>query len=129
METGEEEDGDWHEIRVLDNRVRQGAALELTDDVRALLRRTAPTVAISEADAKTALTRLDGGTALLHEIRRRITEGSNRLVDALHRMYQLRDKGDFEGARQQMRDVLAVEVVPLYRDVAEGEIEKLNKLS
>jgi len=51
------------------------------------------------------------------------------LVDALHRMYQLRDRGDLDGARDQMRGVLAVEVVPLYREVAEGEIEKLDKLS
>src|SRR5690242_237478 len=122
MKTVEGEEGDWHEIRVLDNRVRQGEVLELTDDVRDLLKRTAPTVAIPEADAKATLASLDSGTALLHEIRRRITEGSNRLVDALHRMYQLRERGDLEGARQQMRDVLAVEVVPLYREVAEGEI-------
>ena len=128
-ETAETEEGDWHEIRVLDNRVRQGEALELTDDVRDLLERTAPTVAIPAADAETALARVDSGTALLHEIRRRITEGSNRLVDALHRMYQLQEKGNLDGARQQMRDVLAVEVVPLYREVAEGEIAKLNKLS
>lgn len=126
METVESEEGDWHEIRLLDNRVRQGEVLELTDEVRDLLKRTAPTVAIPEADAITALANRDSATALLHEIRRRITEGSNRLVDALHRMYQLREKGDLDGARQQMRDVLAVEVVPLYREVAEGEIEKLN---
>ncbi|KFA90524.1 DUSAM domain-containing protein [Archangium violaceum] len=129
MKTVEAEEGDWHEIRVLDNRVRQGEVLELTDDVRDLLKRTARTVAIPEADAKTALASRDSGTALLQEIRRRITEGSNRLVDALHRMYQLREKGDLDGARQQMLDVLAVEVVPQYREVAEGEVEKLNKLS
>jgi DUSAM domain-containing protein len=126
METAETDEGDWHEIRVLHNRIRRGDALELTDDVRDLLKRTAPTVAIPEADVETALTRVDSGVVLLHEIRRRITEGSNRLVDALHRMYQLREKGDLDGARQQMREVLAVEVVPLYREVAEGEIEKLS---
>lgn len=129
METVEEEEGDWHEIRVLDNRVRRGEALELTDDVRELLKRTAPTVAIPELDAESALVSVENGTALLQEIRRRITEGSNRLVDALHRMYLLRDRGDLDGARQQMRDVLAMEVVPLYREVAEGELKKLNKLS
>ncbi|QRK06983.1 DUSAM domain-containing protein [Archangium violaceum] len=129
METVEEEEGDWHEIRVLDNRVRRGEPLELTNDVRDLLKRTAPTVAIPESDAESALASVESGTALLHEIRRRITEGSNRLIDALHRMYQFRDRGDFDGARQQMRDVLAVEVVPLYRDVAVKEIEKLNRLS
>ncbi|WP_309892404.1 DUSAM domain-containing protein [Archangium sp.] len=126
METTEPDEVDWHEIRMLDNRVQRGETLELTDDVRALLERTAPTVAISEAEAETALASVDSGVVLLHEIRRRITEGSNRLVDALHRMYQLREKGDIDGARQQMRDVLAMEVVPLYREVAEGEIEKLS---
>jgi DUSAM domain-containing protein len=128
METMDEE-GDWHEIRVIDNRVRQGEALKLTDDVRDLLKRTAPTVAISEGDAVVALSGVDTGTALLHEIRRRITEGSNRLVDALHRMYQLQEKGDLDGARQQMRDVLAVEVVPLYREVAEDELKKMSRRS
>ncbi|WNG55011.1 DUF2379 domain-containing protein [Archangium gephyra] len=126
MKTVEAEEGDWHEIRVLDNRIQRGEALELTDDVRDLLKRTAPTVAIPETDVETALASVDSGVVLLHEIRRRITEGSNRLVDALHRMYRLREKGDLDGARQQMRDVLAVEVVPLYREVAEGEIEKLS---
>jgi len=125
METTETDEGDWHEIRMLDNRVQRGETLELTDDVRELLKRTAPTVAIPEADAETALASVDSGVVLLNEIRRRITEGSNRLIDALHRMYQLREKGDIDGARQQMRDVLAIEVVPLYREVAEGEIEKL----
>jgi len=47
----------------------------------------------------------------------------------LERMYDLRDAGDLDGARQQMRDVLAVEVVPEYREIAEGELEKLDDLS
>lgn len=116
---------DWYPIRMLDNRVHQGEALELTSDVRDLLRRTAPTVAISMTEAETALASVERATALLHEMRRRITDGSNRLGDALHRMYRLRDKGDLEGARQQMRDVLAVEVVPHYREIAEGQLDDL----
>lgn len=117
---------DWYPIRMLDNRVQQGEALELTDDVRALLLRTAPTVAISEAEAEAALAKVESATVLLHEMRRRITEGSNRIMDALHRMYRLEEKGDMDGARQQMRDVLAVEVVPEYRDIAEGQLERLD---
>ena len=120
------EEEDWHEIRLLDNRVQRGEALTLTPDVRELLRRTAPTVAISEVDA--ALSNAESATTLLHTIRRRITEGSHRLSDALHWMYRLRDAGRLDEARQQMREVLAVEVVPLYREIAEGEIEKLNDL-
>ncbi|HLM47113.1 MAG TPA: DUF2379 family protein, partial [Myxococcaceae bacterium] len=63
------------------------------------------------------------------EIRKRIREGSNRINDALVRMYALQGAGDLKGARQQMHDVLAIEVVPLYREIAEGEIAKLNDLS
>jgi DUSAM domain-containing protein len=124
----DEDEGEWSEIRMLDNRVQRGEVLELTEDVRGLLLQTAPTVGMSEAEAQAALSSTATGTLLLHELRRRITEGSNRLVDALSRMYRLRDKGDLDGARQQMRDVLTVEVVPLYREVAEGELKKLNAL-
>jgi DUSAM domain-containing protein len=124
----EQDEGDWHDIRVLDNRVQRGNALELTDDVRDLLRRTAPTVGMSEAEAERALSSVESGAFLLHELRRRITEGSNRITDALRRMYRLQEKGDLEGARQEMREVLAVEVVPLYREIAEGELEKMDSL-
>lgn len=120
------EDDCWHPIRMLDNRVKQGEPLVLSADVLDLLRRTAPTVAISAAELEAALTSVENATALLHEMRRRITEGSNRLGDALHLMYRLRDRGDLEGARQQMRDVLAVEVVPFYREVAEGQLDDLS---
>ncbi len=125
----EHEEGEWHEIRVLDTCVQQGQALALTDDVRDLLLRSAPTVAISDTEAKAALTNVESATALLRKIRERISEGSDRLSDALFRMYELQDAGDLEGARQQMRDVLAVEVVPEYREIAEGELAKLAKLS
>jgi len=117
---------DWYSIRMLDNRIHQGEALGLTDDVRALLRRAAPTVAIRESEVETALATVESATSLLHEIRRRITEGSHRLSRALHRMYSLRDARDLEGARQQMLNLLAVEVVPHYRDIAEGQLERLD---
>jgi DUSAM domain-containing protein len=119
-------ENDWYPIRMLDNRVQQGEPLELTPEVCDLLRRTAPTVAISAATAETELASVKTATTLLHEMRRRITEGSNRLMDALHRMYRMEEKGDLEAARQQMRDVLAVEVVPHYRDIAEGQLERLD---
>jgi DUSAM domain-containing protein len=122
----DEDEGEWTEVRMLDNRVQRGEALELTEDVRDLLRRTAPTVGMSETEAEEALSSVATGRILLHELRRRITEGSNRLMDALSRMYRLQEKGDWDGARQQMRDVLAVEVVPLYREIAEGELEKMD---
>ena len=117
---------DWYPIRMLDNRVQQGEPLVLTEEIRTLLRRTAPTVAIGEAEAEAALATTESASALLHEIRRRITEGSRRLSRALHQMYSLRDARDLDGARQQLRDLLAVEVVPHYRDIAEGQLERLG---
>ncbi|WP_426756027.1 DUSAM domain-containing protein [Myxococcus sp. Y35] len=116
---------DWDPVRALAHQVlNQGIPLELTDDVRSLLRRTAREVAISDADA--ALQTEAGATELLREAMRRIKDGSWRLMRALHRMYQHKRAGDFDSARQEMRTVLAEEVVPFYRDVAAGQLEDLE---
>jgi len=105
---------DWDPIRGLAPRVlRHGAPLELTDDVRALLLCTARDVAIR--DAASALKSDAGALELLSECSRRIHDGSVRLMRALHRMYRHQEAGDFESARQEMRNVLGVEVVPLCR--------------
>ncbi|MFY1830721.1 DUSAM domain-containing protein [Myxococcus fulvus] len=117
---------DWDPIRALAHRIlRSGEELALTEDVRRLLARTASEVAISEASATSALESEAGARALLEECSRRIREGSNRLTDALHLMYRHQDAGDFDNARQQMRDVLAVEVVPYYRDLAQGQLDDM----
>lgn len=120
---------DWDPIRALAQRVlERGEALELTEETRTLLKRSAQEVAISLADAEDALRSIPNATTLLREIRGRIRDGSNRLSDALHRAYRLRDAGDIEGALKQLEDVLAVEVVPLYREEAEIVLEKLTRL-
>ena len=117
---------DWDPIRALARRVsREGAPLVLDDEVRALLQLTAQEVGISDADAAHALTTEAGALDLLNESSRRITDGSNRLMDALHRMYRHQKAGDFDNARQEMRDVLAVEVVPRYRETAQGQLEDM----
>jgi DUSAM domain-containing protein len=118
----------WNQLWGIENRVNQGEALELTDEVRDLMLRAAPTVAISHAEANAALSNVESATTLLRRIRERIRDGSNRIVDALYRIGQLRKKGDIEGARQQMRDVLAVERVPHYREIAEGRLAELDDL-
>lgn len=117
---------DWDPIRALARRVlREGAPLALTDEVCALLARSAREVAISDAVASRALSTEDEAVDLLREISRRIRDGSARISDALNRMYQHKAAGDFDRARQEMRDVLAVEVVPLYREIAEGQLEDM----
>jgi DUSAM domain-containing protein len=115
---------DWDPFRALYRRVlREGAPLVLTDEVRALVRRTASEVAISEVD--TALSTEAGALALLGEIERRIREGSNRLTDALHLMWKYQRAGDYDSARRQMRDVLSVEVVPFYRMLAQEQLDDM----
>ncbi|WP_225412831.1 DUSAM domain-containing protein [Stigmatella hybrida] len=122
-------DAVWNQLWELENRVQRGEALNLTPEVRALLQKAAPTVAISRGESEAALASMEGATALLLKIRARIREGSHRLSDALHRMYRLRDSGSLDAARQLIRDLLAVEVVPLYRDIAEGQLEQLDEPS
>lgn len=120
------EETDWDEVWALEQQVFvKGAPLELTESTRALLLRTARQVAIPDEEAQAALHQESTAAALLREIRRRIREGSHRLSGALDRYYPLRDAGDMKGARQLMEDLLAVEVVPLYREQAEIMLEQL----
>ncbi|WP_164021297.1 DUSAM domain-containing protein [Pyxidicoccus trucidator] len=122
-------DADWNQIWTLDNQVQRGLPLALTDELCDLLRRTAPTVAISSAEVDAALASAKLTTALLQDIAARIREGSHRLSRALDRMYTREEKGDLDGARQQMQDLLAIEKVPHYRSIAEGQLERLDDLT
>jgi DUSAM domain-containing protein len=117
---------DRPQLAALSQRVQQGHALELTDDLRALLRRTAPTAAVSEVETEEALKTPEGAEALMQMVLSRFRDGERRFLRAMYRMTSLRDAGNVEGARQQMRDVLAVEVVPLYREMAEEQLRGLD---
>ncbi|WP_163785069.1 DUSAM domain-containing protein [Myxococcus vastator] len=117
---------DWGPIRALARRVlTKGERLALTRKEKALLKRTAAQVGIGASEAESALATEEGALGLLQEESRRIREGTRRLMDALHRMYQHKDEGDFVSARQEMRDVLAVEVVPHYRAIAQGQLDAM----
>jgi DUSAM domain-containing protein len=117
---------DRPQLAALSHRVQQGLPLELTDNLRDLLRRTALTAAISETEAEAALTSPEGAEALMGMILSRFLEAKRRFLRAMFRMTSLRDSGDLEGARQQMRDVLAVEIVPQYRRMAEEQLRGLD---
>ncbi len=122
------EDTDWDDLRTLARQVlERGASLELSEETRALLRRTAAQVAIGQQDAEDALRSQPTATTLLREIRQRIGEGSHRMIFSLDRAYSLRDAGDIAGARKVLQEWLAVEVVPLYREQAEIVLEKLAR--
>jgi DUSAM domain-containing protein len=116
----------WNEIWELNHRVStQGQPFTLTDDVRELLRKTAADVAIPPEDVEQALQSDASAAALLAEVARRIREGSHRLSRALNASYQRQMAGDVEGARQVVRDVLEVEVVPHYREIAQTQLDAL----
>lgn len=114
------------QIPVLLHRVQQGQPLELTEGMRAFLRRAAADVGISEAETEPALASPESAGALLGQIMGRFRDGADRLENALSRMSELRDAGDLEGARQQIREWLAVEVVPRYRRAAEENLAYLD---
>lgn len=120
---------DWSPLRALARRVlEQGEALELRDDTRALLRASAREFAIRSEDAENALASPARSTVLLREIWRRMEEGSHRLSEAETRADELEDAGDFAGARESLEDVLAVEEVPFYRELAQRHLQKLARL-
>lgn len=120
---------DRPQLSVLAHRIQQGHALERTDALLALLRRTAPTAAVSDAETEDSLKSPEGTEALMGMILSRFQKAERRFLRAMYRMTSLRDAGDLEGARQQMRDVLAVEIVPLYRDMAEEQLRGLDSPS
>ncbi|HZH78719.1 MAG TPA: DUSAM domain-containing protein [Archangium sp.] len=117
---------DRPQLAVIAQRLQRGHALEFTDNLRDLLRRTAPTAAVSEAETEEALKSLEGAEALMGMILSRFQDAQRRFLRAMFRMTSLRDSGDIEGARQQMRDVLAVEVVPRFRQAAEQQLKGLD---
>ncbi|WNG54599.1 DUF2379 domain-containing protein [Archangium gephyra] len=117
---------DRDQLAILEHRIGQGHALELAEELSALLRRTAPTAGIGEAETEEALKSPGGAEALMRMILSRFRDGKKRLTHALFRMMSLRDAGELEGARQQMRDVLAVEPVPRFRQAAEEHLRGLG---
>ncbi|MFY0574122.1 DUSAM domain-containing protein [Cystobacter fuscus] len=117
---------DRQQLAALEQRIQRGHALELTDDLRDLLRQTAPTAAIREAETEESLKSPDGAEALMRMILSRFRKSERRFLNSMYRMTSLRDSGDLEGARQQMRDVLAVEIVPQYRRMAEEQLRGLD---
>jgi DUSAM domain-containing protein len=119
---------DRSQLPILLHRVQQGLPLNLNEEMRAFLRRSAADVGLSEAETEEALATPTSAGALLGQIMGRLRDASDRLKSAMYRMTELRDAGDLAGARQQIRDWLAVEVVPRYRRAAEEQLAHLDSL-
>jgi len=120
------EDLKWDDVRNLARRTSEGQPFTLTDETRAILRRTAPQVAIPPDEAERALQQEQSAAALLDEVASRIRVGSRRLSRAIVDSANRQDAGDTDGASQPFLDVLAVEVVPHYRAIAQTHLDALD---
>ncbi|HEX8700051.1 MAG TPA: DUF2379 family protein, partial [Myxococcaceae bacterium] len=116
------------QVPILLRRVQQGQPLELNEEMRAFLHRAAVDVAIRETEAEQALATPESAGVLLGTVMGRLRDASERLKTALSRMMELRDAGDLEGARQQIRNWLAEEIVPRFRQAAEENLARLDEL-
>jgi DUSAM domain-containing protein len=109
---------DWDRVLGLYARLERNEGIELDADVRDLCRRVARDVALSHEDVESALLTPAGVETLVREMRRRIFEGSRRLSRAIAESDRRKKARDVAGAREVLEGVLAVEVVPLYRQHA-----------
>jgi DUSAM domain-containing protein len=121
------EEADWEEVRALAEQIERGQPPELTAEVSELLRRAARQVALSDDDAVQGLRSPSDAATLVAKISRRIRVGSRRLSRAIVDASRLQNAGDIQGARKLFEDVLAVEVVPLYREIAQTQLNALGK--
>lgn len=121
------EETDWEEVRALAEQLERGQPLELSAAVCALLRRAAQQVALSDDDAAQGLRSPSDAATLVAKISRRIRVGSRRLSRAIVDASRRQEAGDIQGARKLFEDVLAVEVVPLYREIAQTQLNALGE--
>ncbi|WNZ59182.1 DUSAM domain-containing protein [Myxococcus sp. MxC21-1] len=118
----------WHEIRELNRRVTDLVEpLVLTDENRALLTNTASEVAIAPQEVTEALQDDVSAAALLKEIAKRIRVGSRRLSRAITEAIKHQEAGDLDAARTPFLELLNVEVVPFYRELAQVQLDALDE--
>ncbi|RKH88067.1 DUSAM domain-containing protein [Corallococcus sp. AB045] len=122
-----EQDLNWDDVRDLSRRVSAGEPFTLTAESRSILQRTGPQVGIPAADVERALQSEASAATLLTEIARRIRDGSHRLSRALSEATRLQEMSNMAGARQVLRAIVEDEVVPLYRDIAQVQLEALDE--
>ncbi|KFE67757.1 DUSAM domain-containing protein [Hyalangium minutum] len=118
------EQHDWDKVREWEKRLDQDQVL--APDVTDLIRRVARDVAIPEEEAQRAVGTPIAATMLLREMSRRIREGSRRLMRAISEANRRKEAGDAAGARKILEEVLAAEIVPLYRQHVEAELSYLE---
>jgi DUSAM domain-containing protein len=119
---------DWEQVRELESQLQRGRPLELTDAVRGLLKRVAVQVALSSADAERGLRSPEEAAVLVGQMRRRIREGSERVGQAMLDAASRAAEGNMRSARLMLKEALAAEVVPYYRESLEALLHELETL-
>ncbi|MFE8596436.1 DUSAM domain-containing protein [Archangium violaceum] len=117
---------DWDRVLGLYARLERNESIEFDADTLDLCRRVTRDVAISDDTQESALRTPARAETLVREMRRRIFEGSRRLSRALVDSARRKKAGDIAGARKVLEAVLAVEVVPLYREVAQTTLDYVD---
>jgi len=119
------ESEDWQVMRELEARLKSGR-MKLTAKELATMRRAAGQVCLQEHEVRQALAIESGQAELIVEIRRRIREGSQRLMRAFTQSQQLLDQGDATRAREVLQSALEQEQIPFYRETIEAEMRNLG---
>ncbi|WP_158621651.1 DUSAM domain-containing protein [Corallococcus aberystwythensis] len=119
---------DWRKVIDLGLALANGAELPQDPELPALLRRMAPQVGMTRADAESALGSAPDTAALVKEIHRRTREGTYRLGRTFGASDLLKESGDRAGARKVLEDAMAAEVVPLYRAQLQAYLDHVDDL-
>ncbi|RKG66873.1 DUF2379 domain-containing protein [Corallococcus sp. CA054B] len=118
---------DWRKVVDLGLALANGADLPQDPEMPELLRRMAPQVGMTRADADSALASAADTASLVREIHRRTREGSYRLGRAFGASDSLKASGDRAGARKVLEHAMAAEVVPLYRAQIQAYLDHVDE--
>jgi DUSAM domain-containing protein len=117
---------DWGRLRQLELQLERGELLELTDELRALLRRVAQQVAFTPEEAERGLRSPAEAAALVMRMSRRTLESAERLGRAMLDAAALSGLHDTWNARRVLKAALEHEVVPYYRQSLEALLHSLE---
>ena len=119
------ESEDWEAVRELEARLKSAQYQPTTEEI-ARIRRAAAQVDLHEKEVQQTLEMTKRYSELVVEIRRRIREGSQRLMRAFTRAQQLLDQGDAPGAKTVLESALGEEQIPFYRESIEEQMRNLG---
>lgn len=119
------ESEDWEVLRELEARLKSAGHALTTEEI-ATVRRAAAQVGLHDKEVQQTLEMTKGQAELVLEIRRRIREGSQRLMRAFTRAQQLLDQGNASGAKAVLESALAEEQIPFYRESVEAQMRNLG---